>query len=95
MKSAAAQKFDQDTAAFDWDRAMAAEDFFEFDDAVTAPLHGFTGVEDYYGTCSYGELRGLSLSDGERVWEDKEITRQGRWGSMFWVKHKDRYFVFL
>ena len=47
----------------------------------------------FYGTCSYGELRGLSLNDGERLWENKELTRQGRWGSMFWVKNGDRYFV--
>jgi outer membrane protein assembly factor BamB len=47
----------------------------------------------FYGTCSYGELRGLSLADGARIWERKDLTRQGRWGSMFWVKNGDRYFV--
>jgi hypothetical protein len=47
----------------------------------------------FYGTCSYGELRGLRLVDGERVWERRDVTRQGRWGSMFWVKNGDRYFV--
>lgn len=47
----------------------------------------------FYGTCSYGELRGLKLTDGERIWENNELTRQGRWGSMFWVKNGDRYFV--
>lgn len=26
--------------------------FFEFDDQVTAPLHGFAGAEDYYARCS-------------------------------------------
>jgi outer membrane protein assembly factor BamB len=57
---------------------------------ITTPV-----VEDdhFYGTCSYGELRGLTLKDGERVWENLEFTRQGRWGSMFWVKNGDRYFV--
>lgn len=47
----------------------------------------------FYGTCSYGELRGLKLTDGARIWENKEFTRQGRWGSMFCVKNADRYFV--
>jgi outer membrane protein assembly factor BamB len=47
----------------------------------------------FYGTCSYGELRGLRLSDGERIWERQDLTRQGRWGSMFWVKNGNRYFV--
>ena len=47
----------------------------------------------FYGTCSYGEFRGLRLSDSERVWENKEITRQGRWGSAFLVAHQDKYFM--
>jgi outer membrane protein assembly factor BamB len=57
---------------------------------ITTPI---AEGEYFYGTCSYGELRGLRLADGERVWEQKDITRQGRWGSMFWVKNGDRYFV--
>ena len=52
MKKAVARKFDQYTAAFDWHRAMAAQDFAEFDDAVTAPLHGFSGKDEYYDRCS-------------------------------------------
>lgn len=47
----------------------------------------------FYGTCSYGEFRGLRLKDSERVWENKEITRQGRWGSAFLVAHGDKYFM--
>lgn len=27
-------------------------DFYGFDDRVTAPLHGFTGADDYYAKCS-------------------------------------------
>ena len=45
-------KFDRHTAAFDWQRAMNAKTFDEFDDAVTAPLHGFDGRVDYYDRCS-------------------------------------------
>ena len=52
MKKAVARKFDQYTAAFDWHRAMAATTFAEFDDAVTAPLHGFAGKDEYYDRCS-------------------------------------------
>lgn len=64
----------------------------------TASLHAVMTTpivegDHFYGTCSYGELRGLRLADGERVWEDKTLTRQGRWGSLFWVKNGDRYFV--
>ncbi|MFN3190933.1 MAG: PQQ-binding-like beta-propeller repeat protein [Aureliella sp.] len=50
--------------------------------------------EHFYGTCSYGEMRGLTLEDSARVWENKELTRQGRWGSAFFIKHLDRYFLF-
>ena len=52
MKASVARKFNRDTAAFDWDRAMNARTFAEFDDAVTAPLHGFNGMSDYYDRCS-------------------------------------------
>jgi predicted alpha/beta-fold hydrolase len=52
MKRSVKAKFDRHTAAFDWDRAMGARTFAEFDDAVTAPLHGFNGIQDYYDKCS-------------------------------------------
>jgi predicted alpha/beta-fold hydrolase len=52
MKRSVADKFDKHTAAFDWDRAMQSRTFAEFDDAVTAPLHGFEGKNDYYDRCS-------------------------------------------
>ena len=52
MKNSVRTKFDRYTAAFDWDKAMRARTFGEFDDLVTAPLHGFDGMEDYYRKCS-------------------------------------------
>ena len=52
MKTAVARKFDQYTAAFEWDKAMSARTFAEFDDWVTAPLHGFKNMQDYYDRCS-------------------------------------------
>jgi predicted alpha/beta-fold hydrolase len=52
MKKAVTYKFDRHTAAFDWQRAMQANTFAEFDDAVTAPLHGFRNKDDYYDRCS-------------------------------------------
>lgn len=47
----------------------------------------------FYGTCSYGMFRGLKLDTGERVWANDKLTRQGRWGSAFIVRHGDRYFM--
>ncbi|HEX3696443.1 MAG TPA: alpha/beta fold hydrolase [Polyangia bacterium] len=33
-------------------RIVAARTFYQFDDAATAPLHGFQGADDYYRKCS-------------------------------------------
>ena len=63
MKSAIRRKFNRHTAAFDWHRTMAAKTFAEFDDAVTAPLHGFTGKDEYYDRCSSDRfLEDISIS---------------------------------
>lgn len=37
-------------------RARAARTLRDFDDAVTAPLHGFSGADDYYARSSAGPL---------------------------------------
>ncbi len=52
MKKSIRRKFNRFTAAFDWERALSARTFAEFDDAVTAPLHGFLNKDDYYDRCS-------------------------------------------
>ncbi|MCA8997617.1 MAG: PQQ-like beta-propeller repeat protein [Planctomycetaceae bacterium] len=49
-----------------------------------------------FGVDSYGELRALEVSNGDRIWETFEATsgRSARWGTAFIVKHKDRYVLF-
>ena len=37
---------------------MGAATFDDFDDAVTAPLHGFKGKQDYYDRCSSANFLG-------------------------------------
>jgi predicted alpha/beta-fold hydrolase len=37
---------------FDEARMLRAANLYEFDDAVTAPLHGFAGTDDYWRRCS-------------------------------------------
>ena len=60
MKASVRRKFNPHTAAFDWSEAMNAKTFAEFDDSVTAPLHGFDGMQDYYDKCSSARfLRGI------------------------------------
>src|SRR5690606_38787465 len=41
-------------AGIDLDRVRRARDFFAFDDAYTAPLHGFADARDYYHRSACG-----------------------------------------
>jgi predicted alpha/beta-fold hydrolase len=47
-----AQRFPGAAERIDLPRALRAASFFEFDDAATAPLHGFAGAKDYYARSS-------------------------------------------
>ncbi len=58
---------------------------------MTTPLI----VGDYiYGIGSHGQVRGLLAETGERIWEAEGLTTRNRWGSAYFVKHEDRYFVY-
>ena len=47
-----------------------------------------------YGICSYGQLRCLDASTGERIWETQEATvERRRWVSGFMVKNGNRIFM--
>ena len=46
-----------------------------------------------YGVGSYGQLRCLDASSGERVWETFEATGEGRWWNAFLIPHEDRVFI--
>ena len=52
MKPKARAKWRQYPGLFDLARAMRARTLYEFDDAFTAPLHGFKGVMDYWRRAS-------------------------------------------
>lgn len=52
MKPRALAKWAQHPGLFDRERVLAARDLYEFDDAFTAPLHGFGGTDDYWGRAS-------------------------------------------
>jgi predicted alpha/beta-fold hydrolase len=43
-----ARRFPETAARLDAQRIARARTFFQFDDAATAPLHGFAGADDYY-----------------------------------------------
>jgi predicted alpha/beta-fold hydrolase len=48
LKAKVLRKFRDRSGPLDLARVRRARGFREFDDAVTAPLHGFTSAEDYY-----------------------------------------------
>lgn len=52
MRPRALAKWDQFPGLFDRARVQRARTLGEFDDAFTAPLHGFTGVADYWHRAS-------------------------------------------
>jgi outer membrane protein assembly factor BamB len=49
--------------------------------------------ENIFGICSYGQLRGLKTSTGERLWETLDATGSGRWWNAFIIPHEDRFFL--
>src|SRR5262245_57841218 len=46
-----------------------------------------------YGVCSYGQLRCLDAKTGERIWETRQATGNGRWWNAFLIPHQDRFFI--
>ncbi|MBM3968629.1 MAG: pyrrolo-quinoline quinone [Planctomycetes bacterium] len=46
-----------------------------------------------YGIDSYGHLRCLDATNGQRKWETLDATGQGRWWNCFLVPHEDRFFL--
>lgn len=52
MRAKARVKWQQYPCLFDLDAALNARTLYAFDDAFTAPLHGFLGVDDYWHRAS-------------------------------------------
>lgn len=52
MKRKAQAKWQQHPGLFDLERTLRARNLYEFDDAFTAPLHGFDGTDDYWHRAS-------------------------------------------
>ncbi len=52
IRSKMKDKFRDKPAPVDMNKIDGWRDFFSFDDNVTAPIHGFNGVDDYYSRSS-------------------------------------------
>ena len=47
-----------------------------------------------YGIDSYGELRGLDLSTGDRLWENLDLVPKARWAGAHFVSHEGKVWMF-
>ncbi|MAA74824.1 MAG: hydrolase [Salinisphaeraceae bacterium] len=54
MRAAAREKFSRQSPPFPLPPLEQLQDFYAFDDALTAPLHGFRDARDYYRQASCG-----------------------------------------
>jgi predicted alpha/beta-fold hydrolase len=62
MKQKARDKYAQYPKLFDIDRVEKSRSLYEFDDAFTAPVHGFKNVDEYWNACSSKrELRKICI----------------------------------
>lgn len=52
MKVVSAARLQQFPGLFDETKMRAASNLYQFDDAVTAPIHGFAGADDYWQRAS-------------------------------------------
>jgi outer membrane protein assembly factor BamB len=58
---------------------------------IATPVFDGTHI---YGVDSYGELRCLDASTGDRVWEDLTAVPKDRWSTIHFVKNGDKYWLF-
>ncbi len=47
-----------------------------------------------YGVDSYGELRCLSVKNGDRIWESQKAVPKARWANIHMVRQGDRFWFF-
>lgn len=52
LKAISAERLHRFPGLFDEARMRAARNLWQFDDAVTGPVHGFAGADDYWQRCS-------------------------------------------
>ncbi len=84
------------------DGEMAVEEVWRargVNERSTKALHSIIStpiwIEDHlYGVDSYGELRCLRTSDGERVWEDQVAVKRNRWGTIHFVPNGENIWMF-
>lgn len=83
---------DYTTAEKVWQRCGQSE---RETDALHCVMNTALIMDDYiYGVDSYGELRCLKFSNGDRVWEDQTAVKRDRWANIHFVQKGDRTWMF-
>jgi outer membrane protein assembly factor BamB len=64
-------------------------------DALHCVMNTPVIIDDYiYGVDSYGELRCLEFSTGDRVWEDLTAVKKNRWANIHFVQNGNKTWMF-
>lgn len=80
------------SASLDWRRVGLSE---RKTDALQSIISTPIWLGDHiYGVDSYGELRCLQDSNGDRVWEDQTATPPDRWSTIHFVLNGDNVWMF-
>ncbi len=83
---------DYTSAEIVWQRSGKSE---RLTDALHCVMNTPVIMDNYiYGVDSYGELRCLEFSTGDRVWEDLTAVKKDRWANIHFVRHKDKIWMF-
>ena len=83
---------DYTSAEIVWQRVGESE---RKTDALHCVMNTPVIMDDYiYGVDSYGELRCLELSTGNRVWEDLTAVESDRWANIHFIQQGKRTWMF-
>ena len=83
---------DYTTAEIVWQRCGESE---QNTDALHCVINTPVIIDDYiYGVDSYGELRCLEFSTGDRVWEDLSAVKRDRWANIHFIQQGDLTWMF-
>lgn len=83
---------DYTTAEKVWQRSGESE---RKTDALHCVMNTPVIIDDFiYGVDSYGELRCLEFTTGDRIWEDQTALKRNRWANIHFVQNKNKIWMF-
>lgn len=82
---------DYTTAEKVWQRSGESE---RKTDALHCVMNTPVIIDDFiYGVDSYGELRCLEFSTGDRIWEDLTAVKKNRWANIHFVQNRNKIWM--